>query len=548
LAQDFQCLAIGRAVGQTHRMAGLRNVYISFVFIALGGLLFGYIIGITSNVITKGQLQCADSFQGAAGTWGSAGYRQCYQLGDLEKGVMSSLNLIGALISSLICFRFSDILGRKLEVQIGALLFFSGSVIASASPVLWGIYIGLTVYGLGIGFAMHAAPVYIAEISPAEVRGTLVSAKEAVVVLGIFLGFLFGAVFSSMDTVGWRFMVIMAAALALIMEVGIFFVPESPRFLVLRAVRGGGLLGADEATMVKALLGKDEVLMGQAAEALCFFRNAESTQEVELELQAMQAAIASSVSERVAKVTDAFRYPRPLVIGCGLVFLQQVTGQPSVLYFATNIFKDAGFGSGAALSSVGVGLVKLLATLFTVWRVDQYGRRLLLFVGISMMVVALALIGTAFLFRECQTPGTSIADCDTDQVGLPKGWALVTVVALMVYVSGYQVGFGPISWLMISEVFPVSVRGAALSVAAVVNFGSNIAVTLTQEILQHALTPSGVFFSYLALSIVSLIFVKVMVPETKGKTLEQIEEMLSRRKASARSASGFQAADVSVGA
>lgn len=505
-------------------MASLRNVYISFVFIALGGLLFGYIIGITSNVVTEGQLECPKdpNWHGTVGTWTSSGYQQCWQIGDLQKGVLSSLNLIGALLSSLFCFRFSDNLGRKLEVQIGAALFFSGAVIASVSPVFWGIYVGLTVYGLGIGFAMHAAPVFIAEISPAEVRGTLVSAKEAVVVLGIFLGFLFGAIFSSVDTIGWRFMVIVSAGLSLIMEVGIAFVPESPRFLVLRAVRGGGLLGADQN------------LMDKASESLRFFRTAESASEVEVELQAMRGAIAGSVGEQVAKVTDAFRYPLPLVIGCGLVFLQQVTGQPSVLYFATNIFKDAGFGSSAALSSVGVGLVKLLATLFTVWRVDRYGRRLLLFVGISMMVVALSLIAVAFLFRECQTPGTSLADCDANDVGLPKGWALATVAALMVYVSGYQVGFGPIAWLMISEVFPVSVRGAALSVAAVVNFGSNIAVTLTQEVLMKALTPSGVFFSYLALSVVSLIFVKALVPETKGKTLEEIEAMLSRRKASTR--------------
>jgi len=503
-------------------MAGLRNVYISFVFIALGGLLFGYVIGITSNVITAGQLQCAQDSQFAVGTWTSSGYDQCYVIGDLEKGVLSSLNLIGALISSLICFRFSDNLGRKLEVQIGALLFFVGSLTASLSPVLWGIYIGLTVYGLGIGFAMHAAPVFIAEISPAEVRGTLVSAKEAVVVLGIFLGFLTGAVFSGVETTGWRFMVAAAALLAVVMEAGIAFVPESPRFLVLRAVRGNGLLGVDEA------------LMRRAAESLAFFRSATSPAEVEPELQAMRSAIAGSVGQQVAGVTDAFRYPLPLVIGCGLVLLQQVTGQPSVLYFATNIFKDAGFGSSAALSSVGVGLVKLIATLFTVWRVDRYGRRLLLFVGISMMVVALALIAVAFLFRECRAPGFSMGDCPSANVGLPKGWALATVAALMLYVSGYQVGFGPIAWLMISEVFPVSVRGAALSIAAVVNFGSNIAVTLTQGVLQKALTPSGVFFAYLAMSFVSLVFVKALVPETKGKTLEEIEAMLSRRKPSQR--------------
>jgi len=500
-------------------MAGLRNVYLAFVFIALGGLLFGYIIGITSNVVTAGQLICPDGWRGAVGTWTSEGFRQCYKLDPLEKGLISSLNLIGALISSLVCFRFADSMGRKLEVQIGAALFFAGAVIAGAAPNLAMISAGFTVYGLGIGFAMHAAPVYIAEISPADVRGTLVSAKEAVVVLGIFLGFFFGFVFSSTNTIGWRFMVLVSAAFALVMEVGIAFIPQSPRFLVLRAIREGGLLGGDEE------------LMQRASAALVFYRAAASPAEVAGELQAMRADMAETVGTQAAKCTDAFRYPLPLCIGCGLVFLQQVTGQPSVLYFATSIFKSAGFGSSAALSSTGVGFVKLLATLFTVWRVDQYGRRLLLFVGISMMAAALTVLSVAFLFRECRTPGVSVAACEASDVGLPRGWAISTVVALMVYVSGYQVGFGPIGWLMISEVFPVSVRGAALSLAAMVNFGSNIGVTLTQEVLQRALTPAGVFFVYLALSLVSLAFVAGLVPETKGKTLEEIEAMLAGRKA-----------------
>jgi MFS family permease len=244
----------------------------------------------------------------------------------------------------------------------------------------------------------------------------------------------------------------------------------------------------------------------------------------------MRSEIEASIGTEVAKCTDPFKYPQPLIIGCGLVFLQQVTGQPSVLYFATNIFKSAGFGSSAALSSVGVGLVKLLATLFTVWRVDQYGRRFLLFVGISMMAASLALIATAFVFRECQTPGVSLVDCETNNVGLPRTWALATVAGLMVYVSGYQVGFGPISWLMISEVFPLKVRGAALSLAAVVNFGSNILMTLTSQVLQDALTPAGVFFGYLILSLASLAFVESAVPETRGKTLEEIERMLTGGK------------------
>jgi len=488
--------------------------------IALGGLLFGYIIGINGNVVTSGQLLCSDDWKGAVGTWTSVGYRQCYKLGALQMGFLSSLNLIGACLSSLICFRYADSLGRKLEVQIAAGLYLLGAAVAAGSPVLWGVYIGFTIYGLGIGFAMHAAPVFIAEISPASVRGTLVSAKEAVVVLGIFLGFLFGFVFSSMDTVGWRFMVMISGVFALAMAVGIAFVPQSPRFLVLKAVQDGGRLLADGAGGP----------MAEAASALAFFRRGAPAEEVEGELATMRREIEASVGTEVAKCTDPFKYRLPLVIGCGLVFLQQVTGQPSVLYFATNIFKSAGFGSTAALSSVGVGLVKLLATLFTVWRVDQYGRRLLLFVGISMMAVSLALIGTAFIFRECQTPGLSLEDCKPSDVGLPRSWALATVAGLMVYVSGYQVGFGPIAWLMISEVFPLKVRGAALSLAAVVNFGSNISMTLTQQVLQDAFTPAGVFFGYFAMSLVSLIFVKAAVPETRGKTLEEIERMLTGGK------------------
>merc|ERR1711920_79947 len=138
-----------------------------------------------------------------------------------------------------------------------------------------------------------------------------------------------------------------------------------------------------------------------------------------------------------------------------------------------------------------------------------------------------ALIAVAFLFRECQTPGVELADCSDSDVGLPRPWAFATVGGLMVYVSGYQVGFGPIAWLLISEVFPLQARGAALSIAAIVNFGSNILMTLTQEVLQDVLTPAGVFFSYLVMALVSLLFVKFVVPETKGKTLEQIERQLA---------------------
>jgi len=192
-----------------------------------------------------------------------------------------------------------------------------------------------------------------------------------------------------------------------------------------------------------------------------------------------------------------------------------------VLYFATNIFKDAGFASSfASLSSVIVSVAKLVATLFAVLYVDKFGRRSLLKVGIAMMSVALLVLGIAFFFRAGNPPE------------LPREWGVATVVALMFYVSGYQVGFGPISWLMISEIFPLSVRGAALSIAAVVNFTSNIGMTICQAPLQDSISPGGLFLVYLGMCFVSFAFVQCVVPETKGKTLEEIErEMTGRRDA-----------------
>mmetsp|Transcript_28759 Transcript_28759/g.82313 ORF Transcript_28759/g.82313 Transcript_28759/m.82313 type:complete len:486 (+) Transcript_28759:85-1542(+) len=478
----------------------LVNLLWAFAFIATGGLLFGYIIGINSNVLTPGQLLCPDGYTGTVGTWGSWGYGQCYHLTPGAQGVLSSLNLIGACASSLLCFRYADSMGRKLEVQMAGLLYMLGAVVAALLPVLWGTFLGFLIYGFGVGFAMHAAPVYIAEISPAAVRGRLVSAKEAVIVLGIFLGFLSGYAFSGVAFQGWRLMVACSGVLGLAMVMGIAGVPQSPRFLLLQGARRPAAAQA---------------LREEARRALRFFRRA-GAGEVEEELQGLEKDLRAALQEdtesqsllgpraRRPGALEAFRYEKPMVVGCGLVLLQQVTGQTSVLYFANQFLRAAGFGNSAAMQSVWIGLVKLVATLFAVWQVDSYGRRKLLFVGISMMAAALVLL--------------TLSSC------LPPA---LTVVALMQYVSGYQVGFGPIAWLMISEVFPLKVRGSALSVAVVINFGSNIAMTVATPVLLASLKPAGLYAIFLVLTFASLVFVHAYVPETKGKSLEEIEEMMT---------------------
>eukprot|EP00933_Yihiella_yeosuensis_P084022 TRINITY_DN9834_c0_g1_i1.p1 TRINITY_DN9834_c0_g1~~TRINITY_DN9834_c0_g1_i1.p1 ORF type:complete len:508 (-),score=80.50 TRINITY_DN9834_c0_g1_i1:289-1812(-) len=499
-------------------MASFGNVYLAFCVIATGGLLYGYIIGINGNIVTKGQLMCKDGYTGPVGTWTSFGYGQCYHLDVWDQGILSSLNLIGATASSIICFRYADTLGRKREVQIGAGFYLLGSIVAGTLPVLWAIYSGFFLYGLGIGFAMHAAPVYIAEISPPQIRGSLVAAKEGLIVVGMFLGFAMGAIFHEMHG-GWHCMMIPSALLAMLMQIGMLFIPNSPCWLVLRSVRTGGLLGAHNAAM------------DEAKDALHFFHAGDKSTDIEAKLMAMRDETRLAISEQSSSAFECFNYPKPLIIGCGLVFLQQVTGQPSVLYFATNIFKDAGFGSDAALSSVSIGAAKLLSTLFAVCCVDRYGRRQLLFLGIFMMTIALSLLSAAFRHRTCQDMLiVAMQDCPADEIGLPYNWALVTVGSLMIYVSGYQVGFGPISWLMISEIFPLGVRGSALSTAAIINFGTNILVTMFQSALMKALSPAGLFSLYLVMAVLSLAFVARIVPETKGRTLEDIEREITGRK------------------
>mmetsp|Transcript_24232 Transcript_24232/g.63267 ORF Transcript_24232/g.63267 Transcript_24232/m.63267 type:complete len:507 (+) Transcript_24232:120-1640(+) len=501
-------------------MTDLSNITFAFSFISIGCLLFGYIIGINSNFVSEGQLLCAEAGM-ASGTWTSWGYDQCYEMSSVALSLLDTVPLLGAMASSLFCFRYADNLGRKLEMQISAVSYIVGSLTAAASPVLWGVFLGLLIYGVAIGFGMHVVPLYISEISPANVRGSFVSATEVIIALGMLLGYTTGFVFSYVDFWGWRLMQVCATFLAAAMLCGVAYVPESPRYLVLMAAKRDGVA-------------KDGVLQ-EALASLAFFR-ASASKEAEEELRAMRVETQESLrcdreaesllrgrKPEAAGALAAFAHPRPLLVGCGIVALQQLSGQPSVLYYATDVFKQAGFGSSSSLDAVFLGVIKLLTTLFTVWRVDQYGRRLLLFVGVSMMTVSLAVVAAGFSQSKCSIPELSVTECSSDDLSISQDWAIVTMLGLLVYISGYQIGFGPISWLLISEIFPLSVRGSALSVAVMTNFGFYIGVTFFMSVMADVLSTAAVFSIFCCLSLVSIAFVWAFVPETKGKTLEEIE-------------------------
>ena len=518
-------------------------VLVAFIFPALAGLNFGFDIGSTGGAVQQLRSASAD-LDGSS----------------LLIGLLTSGSLFGAVVGTALSFALAAPLGRRGELLLGAALYVLGTLFTCFSPSgasqLIGVFAGRGVYGVGIAFSMHAAPVYISETSTAAVRGLLVSLKEGFIVLGILLGFSASAVATSLDlppSLAWRVIWALPALTGSLVLLGMSAMPESPRWLVLQALppaggSGGGGGSSDHDGIIGHGSGEAHrrgeghrrgkghshpVSLAtirqqmRAADALRRLRSPSLTSPKAADEAAVDAelrAILATLGTAAAGCTEVLSARRALLAGLGLVLLQQVTGQPSVLYYQEAIFRGAGFGELSAYASVIVGGSKLLATLFTVARVDQYGRRPLLFVGIGMMLASLAVLSVAFHEQGGGVGGVS-------SPGDP--WAIAIVVALIVYVCGYQVGFGPIAWLIISEVFPLRTRATALSIAVMVNFAFNLLVTFSLPALQmafDAIEPGRgmayLFGTYALLCVVSLLFVGRYVPETKGKTLEQIEEDL----------------------
>mmetsp|Transcript_11912 Transcript_11912/g.35557 ORF Transcript_11912/g.35557 Transcript_11912/m.35557 type:complete len:495 (-) Transcript_11912:28-1512(-) len=468
-------------------MAGYSRPAVARIFgvPALGGLLFGWDIGATSYVLT--QLQSAE-YSGVSWSGAVAG-------SSFLQGLITSGGVAGALIGAAIVFRVADAIGRRRELILAALLYVAGAVLEVASGFgtteatgLALLLLGRVVYGAGCGFAMHGAPAYIAEMSPASIRGTLVSLKEAAIVLGICLGYGVGYAYSEKDG-GWRWAYGWTLPASLLLLVGAQSLPPSARWLALRGK-------AVEAVASLAFVYPNDVDARDAA-----------AQELAVASESRSNAPPPRLGDR--------RYRRALTAGIGVVLLQQFTGQPSVLYYAGAIFDAAGVG---AVASVAVGVFKLVATLGAVATVDKHGRRKLLFVGISLMVVAL--LGLAVAFHGFEGEGSGFTPRKVGIIGL-----------IFLYIAAYQISFGPIAWLLISELFPLEVRGQAVALAVQANFASNMVVALlfpvARDALKHvvgdAWAMSVLFAAFAAIALYALEFVRARVPETKGLSLEEIE-------------------------
>ncbi|KAF3443476.1 hypothetical protein FNV43_RR13158 [Rhamnella rubrinervis] len=460
------------------------SVILPFLFPALGGLLFGYDIGATSGANISLQ---SPELSGIS--W--------FNLSAVQLGLVVSGSLYGALLGSLLVYPIADFLGTEEEGTYHCSCTIpSWGLITAYAPDLGVLLVGRLLYGLGIGLAMHGAPLYIAETCPSKIRGTLVSLKELFIVLGILLGYFVGSF--QINVVGGGYMYGVSAPIALLMGIGMWLLPPSPRWLLLRAVQGKGSI---------------QELKEKASFALSKLRGRPpgdnvSERQIEDTLISLKSSYADQESE--GSFLEVFQGPslKAFIIGGGLVLFQQITGQPSVLYYAGPILQSAGFSaaSDATRVSVVIGLFKLLMTWIAVLKVDDLGRRPLLIGGVGGIALSLFLLSAYYKFLG--------------------GFPLVAVASLLLYVGCYQISFGPISWLMVSEIFPIRTRGRGISLAVLTNFGSNAIVTFAFYPLKEFLGAENLFLLFGGIALLSLLFVMLLVPETKGLSLEEIESKI----------------------
>ncbi len=405
--------------------------------------------------------------------------------------VTSSL-LLGAALGAVTGGRFSDARGRRRTILVLAVVFFVGALGCTLAPNTAVMVVARFVLGLAVGGASVTVPVYLAEISAAERRGALVTRNELMIVSGQLLAFTSNAVIARVggESGGvWRYMLVLATIPAVVLWFGMLVMPESPRRL------------ASETRF---------------AEALDVLKQVRSQQRAEAELAEVSALAVKEDQAKLGGWQDMKSTPwlrKLMFVGFGIAIVQQITGVNTIMYYGTQILTDAGFTADSALTAnIANGVISVLATFVGIWLLGRVNRRPMLMTGQIGTTAALLLIGVFSLV-------------------LPSGdGRAFAVLAMTVSFLAFQQGaISPVTWLMLSEIFPMRMRGFGMGVAAVVLWLTNFAIGLVFPSLVSAIEVSHTFFLFVVAGVFSLAFVKLYVPETKGRTLEALEAELRAR-------------------
>ena len=411
-------------------------------------------------------------------------------------GCLSIVSLLGSLAGG----KTSDVVGRKWTIGLAAIIFQSGAIFMSFAPSYTFLMIGRLMAGVGIGFGVMIAPVYIAEISPAMARGTLTSLPEIFINMGILLGYISNYVFSGLPAhLSWRIMLGVGILPSIFIAFALFLIPESPRWLVMQNRLG------EARSVLSSICENDEEINQRLAEIEEAAGNKNGTKYPE-----------KSVWREFLSPSPALR--QMLIVGIGIQGFQQLTGIDATVYYSPAIFKDAGIKGNDSLlaATVAVGFTKTIFILVAIVLIDKVGRKPLLYVSTIGMTACLFVLGLALFFLQ-------------QGLGSKELGIFVAILAVCGNVAFFSVGIGPVCWVLSSEIYPLRLRAQAAGLGAAGNRISSGIIAMSFLSLSQLISTAGTFFLFSSISALSVAFVYVYVPETKGKTLEQIEIMFQQR-------------------
>ena len=440
-----------------------KYVIIISIIAAIGGLLFGYDTAVIAGAI--GSIQTI------------------FDLSPALTGWAASSAIWGCMIGVIFAGFLSDKFGRKKVLILSAILFFISAVGSSIPNNLTQFVLARLIGGVGVGIASMLSPMYISEIAPAKIRGTLVTLYQLAIVLGINLVYYINLqIASSGDAqwnldIGWRIMLGSEVIPSLLFFILLFFIPESPRWL---ASKG-------KIDSAKAII---EKINGHN-------KSAELLNEIQ-----------DSLNEEKGSILVLFTsgLQMAIVVGMFLAFFSQITGINAIIYYAPEIFKNIGFGADSAMfQTVIIGSVNTIFTFVAIAFIDKYGRKTLLLWGISGMIICLGGVGLMFHFELSSGP-----------------WLLLFILG---FIASFAMSLGPIPWVLISEIFPTKFRGVAMSISILMLWIGVVLITQLTPILLESVGGAFTFWIFMFNAIVLIIFTYIMIPETKGKTLEEIAKM-----------------------
>lgn len=437
-------------------------LYVIAIIASLGGLLSGYDTGVISGALLF--------------------INETWDLTTSAQGMIVSAVLIGAVIGAATNGILADIFGRKKIIMATAVIFIVGSIICAFATSPTVLILSRIFVGFAVGIVNFVVPLYLSEVSPKNLRGTLVSLYQWAITAGILFSYLINAVFAH-AVYNWRWMLFAGVVPGVILFTGMCFMKDTPRWLVRKG-------RDDEAKKVFALIEPDADTEKEIENIKLTLKNEEN-------------------SDKKQKFTFKKWMIMPFVVGIGIMFAQICTGINTIIYYAPTIFKSAGFDSNitAIYATTGVGIVNFLMTIVALFFTDRLGRKPLLYFGLTGVMLSLITLGCGFAFA--------------DFFGDNLKW--VTVGSLITYIVCFAMSLGPIGWILVSEVFPLKIRGIAMSICTVSNFAFNFFVVFSFPVLLQKIGGAFTFWGFGIVSFLCILFVYFMVPETKGISLEEIE-------------------------